>query len=93
MEARGIEPLPGLSTALAKRITEVCWLRVRDTGLGQEQATTMRAELESRVAECLNHFQSTAPEEVAQLERKLERYDRRNARETLDRSRFTFLNY
>ncbi len=63
-------------TPLAERITEVYWLRVRDTGLGQEQATTMRAELESRVAECLNCFQSTAPEEVAQLERTLERYDR-----------------
>ncbi len=43
-------------TPLAERITEVYWLRVRDTGLGQEQATTMWAELESRVAECLNHF-------------------------------------
>ncbi len=63
-------------TPLAERITEVYWLRVRDTGLGQEQATTMRAELGSRVAECLNHYQSTAPEEVAQLERTLERYDR-----------------
>ena len=63
-------------TPLAERITDVYWLRVRDTGLGQEQATTMRAELESRVAECLNHFQGTAPEEVAQLERTLERYDR-----------------
>jgi len=63
-------------TPLAERITEVYWLRVRDTGLGQKQATTMRAELGSRVAECLNHFQSTAPEEVAQLERTLERYDR-----------------
>ena len=65
-----------MKTPLAERITEVYWLRVRDTGLGQQQATTMRAELESRVAECLNHFQSTAPEEVAQLERTLERYDR-----------------
>ncbi len=65
-----------MKTPLAERITEVYWLRVRDTGLGREQATTMRAELESRVAECLNHFQSTAPEEVAQLERTLERYDR-----------------
>ena len=63
-------------TPLAERITEVYWLRVRDTGLGQKHATTMRAELGSRVAECLNHFQSTAPEEVAQLERTLERYDR-----------------
>ncbi|MCH8936313.1 MAG: hypothetical protein IIB90_11365 [Gemmatimonadetes bacterium] len=63
-------------TPLAERITEVYWLRVRDTGIGQKHATTMRAELGGRVAECLNHFQSTAPEEVAQLERTLERYDR-----------------
>ena len=65
-----------VKTPLAERITAVYWLRVRDTGLGQEQATTMRAELESRVAECLHHFQSTAPEEVTQLERTLARYDR-----------------
>ncbi len=34
-----------VKTPLAERITEVYWLRVRDTGLGQAQATTMRAEL------------------------------------------------
>ncbi len=63
-------------TPLAERITEVYWLRVRDTGLGQEQAATMRVELERRVAECLNHFQGTDPQEVAKLERTLEHYDR-----------------
>ncbi len=63
-------------TPLAERTTEVYWLRIRDTGLGQEQARTVRSELESRVAECLNHFQSKAPGQVAQLERTLERYDR-----------------
>ena len=40
-----------VKTPLAERITEVYWLRVGDTGLGPEQATTMRAEFESRVAE------------------------------------------
>jgi len=63
-------------TPFVERITEVYWLRVRYTGLGQEQAAALRAELESRVAECLDHFQNAAPEEVAQLERTLERYDR-----------------
>ena len=62
--------------SLVVRITEVYWRRVRDTGLGEKQAGTMRGELGLRVAECVNHFQSTAPEDVAELERTLERYDR-----------------
>ena len=61
---------------LAERITEVYWRRVRDTGLGEEQARAMRTELRLRVAGCVNHFQTTALEEVAELERTLERYDR-----------------
>ena len=61
---------------LVVRITEVYWRRVRDTGLGEKQARTMRGELGLRVAECVNHFQSTAPDDVAELERTLERYDR-----------------
>ena len=61
---------------LAVRITEVYWRRVRDTGLGERQAAAMRDELSLRVAECLNHFQSTAPEDVVELERTLEHYDR-----------------
>ena len=61
---------------LVLRITDVYWRRVRDTGLGDRQAAAMRDELSLRVVECVNHFQSTAPEDVAELERTLERYDR-----------------
>ncbi len=60
---------------LVVRITEVYWTRVRDTGLGEKQATVMRSELKLRVAECVNHFQSTAPEDMAHLERMIKRYD------------------
>jgi len=71
---------------LAKRITEVYWLRVRDTGLGQAQTKTARIELETSVAKCLDHFESTAPEEVARLERTLESYDRLRAAAGIERS-------
>ena len=58
-------------TLLARRIGEVYWLRVRDTGLGQEQAAAIRGELDSKIAQCVNHFQRTAPDEVVQLGKAL----------------------
>jgi hypothetical protein len=61
--------------SLAKRITEVYWRRVRDTGLGEEQDRAMRDELRVRVALCIDHFQAASPEKVAELKGTLDRYD------------------
>lgn len=72
-------------TPLARRIGEVYWLRVRDTGLGQEQAAAIRGELDSKIAQCVNHFQRTAPDEVVQLEKALRRYDRLREAAGIDR--------
>ena len=57
-------------TPLEQRIGEVYWLRVRDTGLGQEQAAAIRGELEGKIADCVDHFQRTAPDEVANWKKR-----------------------
>jgi len=72
----GTHPSDPAKTPLAVRITEVYWRRVRDTGLREQQAKTLRDELSVRVTECLQHFKDTAPDVVAELERAIERYDR-----------------
>jgi len=70
---------------LAERIAGVYWLRVRDTGLGREQAAVIRGELGSKIAQCMSHFQSTAPDEVTRLEKTLKRYDRLREAAGIDR--------
>jgi len=74
------------SATLTDRVTDVYWLRVHATGLGAEQVKVARDELRSGVADVLRHFLDSAPDEVAGLERTLDRYDRLRAAAGVDRS-------
>ena len=78
-EFAGLQPsgaAPEEELPLAERITNVYWLRVRGTGLGEAQSKAFRGELSTRIAACVRYFQTEGPEEIERIERMLTRYDR-----------------
>ncbi len=78
-EFAGLQPsgaAPEEEGPVAERITDVYWLRVRGTGLGEAQSKALRGDLSTRIAACVQYFQTESPEEIERIERMLTRYDR-----------------
>ena len=76
---------PHGKTPLAERVTDVYWRRIRDTGIGSSRSRALRGELLQKIGACMDYFQKEAPQEVVEIERTLERYDRLRTAAGIDR--------
>jgi len=70
---------------LSERVMEVYWHRIRSTGLGTSPSRALRGDLLHRIVAGLKHFEQHAAGEVAEIERRLGRYERLRAAAGIDR--------
>ena len=70
---------------LVKRIADVYYQRVQQTGIAGVDQKGVRGELLYRTADCLNYYTEADPAAIKEIERKLERYERLREKAGVDR--------